>query len=599
MNAAGTYKNYGTAKSFPARLQLIADTWRKIQEGPLRHRETMLKLWASGFFDPGYGRTHTINLMDRGVSTLVPFLTEGNPRILVNTRIPELRGYAYTTQLALNFFIEKLKLAETVLIPAAINSMFGAGIARTSFYYDRTISENDVSIKLGTPNVEVIDDANYIGDPSAKRRADFTLEGDMYTLPTEYAKDFFAGKDKFGNQIADYITSDATLAVDYDPKRIANPAWDKKGLSIRDYTTFIDFYLYDENTIVTVMPKGRKAKILREVEWDGPAGGPYDYVGYKFFPNTPFPLPPAWSWHDLDTTMNLLIDKMREQAEAQKNLLCFSAEAADDVKEVVKTPNNGTVRVANVDAMKQISLGGVNELNYQWVGYVENEFSKQGAASDIMGGRGANAPTLGQEQLIYSNASRIVNNMYTRFMSFTTSIVQKLAWAFWTDPTTYVPVIKEIPGVGELPVKFSSTEKVGDFYDFAFNIVPYSTQRNSPELQFQKIMQLMSQWILPTLQLAASQGQQIDFPQVTRILGDYLGIDTMNQWFKSAVPDQLSGQAYKMMPMGMDGKSKKNAEGSTAQVSDAFGTTIGNQNANLNRYEQSSERAKNNLTETP
>jgi hypothetical protein len=591
MSDAATYKNYGNAKSFPAKLQLIADTWKKLQEGPLRHRETMLKLWASGYFDPGYGRTHTINLMDRGVSTLVPFLTEGNPRILVETQIPELRGWSYTTQLALNFFIEKLKLAETVLIPAAINSMFGAGITRTSFYYDRTISENDVSIKLGTPNVEVIDDSCYIGDPSAKRRADFTLEGDMYTLPTDYAKDFFAGKDKHGNEIADYITADSSLAMDYDPRRIANPSWDKKGLSLRDFTTFIDFYLYDENTIVTIMPKGRKAKILREVEWDGPAGGPYDYLGYKFFPNTANPLPPAWSWHDLDTTMSLLIDKMREQAESQKNILAYSAEVADDVKEVVKTPNNGTVRVANVDAMKPISLGGVNELNYQWVNYVEMEFSKQGAASDVMGGRGVNAPTLGQEQLIYSNASRIVNNMYSRFMCFTTSIVKKLAWAFWTDPSTYVPVIKEIPGVGELPVRFSSVEKVGDFYDFVFKIVPYSTQRNSPELQFQKIMQLMSQWILPTQQLAAAQGQQVDYPLVTKILGDYLGVDTMNQWYKSAVPDMLEGQAQQMLPMGQSGKSRKNAEG---QTSDAFGATIGNMNANLNRYEQSPEKANNN-----
>lgn len=563
-----SYSENSGERSFAGRLQLIAKSWQKLMEPALDHRKKMFELVLSGYFSKGYARTHTVNLMDRGISAIVPFLVEGNPRVLVETKIPQLRPFAYTTQLALNYFIDKLKFADNVLIPAATASMFGAGIARTSFYYDRTISYQDQVIKLGTPNVEVIDDSNYIGDPSAKRHADFSLEGDIYTLPTTYAKDFFAGKDRFGNQLADYITPDAKLLQEYNPRLIADPDFNKEKLSLREYTTFIDLYLYDSNTIVTIMPEGKKPKILREVEYEGPGGGPYDYLGYKFYSDIPIPVPPAWLWHDADVTMNLLVEKMKEQAESQKDVIAYSAEAAEDMERVIDTPNLGTVKVADVNAMQKLSFGGVNPQNYDYVSYIESQFTKQGTNPDVLGGKQSAAPTLGQEQLLFANATRAVNNMYSRFQQFTTSILEKLAWAYWNDPTVYVPVVKEVPGVGSLPVEFSQYAKSGDFNSFVFDIVPYSTQRSSPEIQYQKIMQLMTQWIMPTMNLAATQGQQLDLPLITRILGDYLGVTSINQWYTSAVPDPVVTQ------MGKGG-----------QASDAYGTTMGNRQANMNRFE--------------
>lgn len=576
MKKIPAYKDYNN-QSFASRLQMLAKYWQKSNEGALKHRQKMLKAYASGYYDTGYTRRHILNLIDRGVSSIVPFLVEGDPKILVKTEIPKFRGWAYTIQLALNFLINKLGLAENVLIPAATNSMFGFAIARSSFEYDRLISVKDELIPYGRPNVELIDDTEYIGDCSAKRVSDFTFEGDIYRLPTIYAKDFFARKDRWGHQVADDITSDGKLIEQYSPQEITNIDYNRDRLSLRNYTTFIDLYLYDENKIVTIMPQGKKAKILREVEWKGPEGGPYDKLWYKGFPNEPTPLPPAWSWNDLDETINILMDKMKEQAENQKDVVAYGAEAEEDVKRVVKTPNQGTVRVDNVDAFKKLEFGGVNPLNYQWVNFAEQQFTKSATpSSDVMAGRGSQAPTLGQEQLLFANATRIVNNMYNRFHNFTVSIVRKLAWQYITDPTTIVPVVKEISGVGAFPAVFSDTYKVGDFYDFVFDIVPYSTQRTSPETQYQRLMQFLSQWVLPTAHIAAAQGTQIDISTVSKILASYIGETSLNQWYKTAVPSEMEGVAYKMLPFG----SK-----SPGQGNDSFGATIGSRTANLNRQQ--------------
>lgn len=567
---------------FSRRLQLIQKAWKRLNEPMLAHRKKMFSSWAAGFYTPGAHPFHTINLLGRGVDTVVPFLVEGDPRFLVESRVANFRHWAYITQLAINYYLNKIKLAENVLIPAATNSMFGAAITRTCLTHSGNIRfEEGGSIKQGVPSVSLIDDANYVGDPAAKRRVDFQLEGDIYRLPTEYAKEFFAGKDQWGNQIADYITSDGKIIQEYSPEEIAKYNFDRAKLGLRDYTTFIDFYLYDENIIVTIMPEGKRAKILRTVDWTGPEGGPYDYLGYRYLSESPIPLPPAWSWNDLDLTMNVVFDKTREQAENQKKFLAYESAAEGDAKRVVNTPNMGSVRVDNIQSMKEIEFGGISPQNLEWMAIAESEFTKQGGNPDVVGGRGAQAPTLGQEQMIFNNATRIIRNYSTRFDSFTTSLAKKLAWDFWHNPLSYVPVLRDISGFGQLPAVFSDARKVGDFNDFVYKMIPYSMQRESPEIKYQKMMQFMTQWVLPTMQLAAAQGNQLDVATATRILSEYAGFENFNQWYKTAVPHELETVPYTMQTTSRPQPKARKA----GQTSDAFGTTLGNQNANMNQQQ--------------
>lgn len=576
----------GSEQRFEVRLQKLCKAWQKRQQAPLQKRQKLLALWASGYFDEGYQREHLINLIDRGVYTIVPYLVEGNPRIMVETLMGNLKPWAFATQLALNFLINKMNLAETVFIPAAVNSMFGAGIVRTFTEYDRIVTIDDEPIKSGTPVIRVIDDADYIGDVAARTRADFMFEGDIYKLPTDYARDLF--KDS-----ADEIMPDCKLTSDYHPDKIANGEWDINRLSLKDYSTFIDIYLYDEKTTVTIMPEGKTAKILRTVEEDGPGGSPYDVLGYKYFPGTTSPIPPAWNWHDLDVTMNILARTAREQAESQKDLL-IAPPSNKDIGEKAKNAKNLDILIAtNPTELQKISLGGVNPENYNWMNFAESQFNKAGGTPATMRGEGADAPTLGQEQLVYANASRIVNNMYSRWHTFMTSVIRKLAWKVWTDPTVYIPVVHEIPGVGNLDVVFSQADKVGDYYDFVFNLLPYSTQRTSPEIKYQQLMSFMSQWVLPTYQFAAQQGAELDVPAVTRILSDYMGFTNFNQWYKTAVPHELSGVGYQMQPVGGERGKGQERQNSFGQMNDSFGATMGSKESN--KQQQQSRTA----TQTP
>lgn len=558
----------GSEQRFEVRLQKLVKAWQKKQEPSLQHRHNLLALWASGFFDPGYTRQHLINLVDRGVSTIVPFLVEGNPQIMVDTLVGKYRPWAFTTQLMLNFLVKNMNLADSVLIPAARNAIFGAGITRTFTEYNRQINLDNEVIMGGTPTIRVIDDADYIGDPAAKSRSDFIIEGDVYKLPTAYARELFS-------KYADYIMPDCRLVSEYHPDKISEGEFDFNRLSLRDYSTFQDIYLYDEGVTVTIMPEGKKARILRTVEEDGPGGSPYDFLGFEYFPGTTYPIPPAWRWHDLDVTMNLLADKARQQAESQKDLIFVPPSEKELGVKVRDARNLDILTVMTPESIKKESFGGVNPDNYNWMQFAESAFTKTGANPDVIAGRGSQSPTLGQEQLVYANATRIVNNMYTRYQHFMESILRKLAWRIWTDPTVYFQFLHEIPGVGQIPKVFSQADKVGDFYDFVFKIKPYSTQRTSPEVMYQKMMGFMSQWILPTYGFAAQQGAQLDIPIVTRILSDYLGFENFNQWYKTATPQPTDSIDYQMQPM-------KNKFG---QGNDYFGATSESKNANLKQQQ--------------
>lgn len=563
----------GDDKKFENRCQKLARAWQKRTEAPLHKRQKLLALWASGFFNKSYSREHLINLIDRGVFTIVPYLVEGNPKILVETKAGNARPWAFTTQLALNFIIEQMNLAENVLIPAAINSMFGAGITRTFTEYDRVIDIKGNTIKYGKHVVRVIDDADYIGDVVAKTRADYSFEGEVYKLPTEYAKDIYS-------KYADDISPDCKLTSDYHPEKISNGEWDLNRLSLRDYTTFIDIYLYDEGTTITLMPYGKAAKVLHTVEEDGPGTSPYDFLGYKYFPGTTYPIPPAWAWHDLDVTMNILAKTAREQAESQKDLIFVNPQNTELGKKILSAKNLDVMEAMNPkEGINKISLGGVNADNYNWMRFAEDAFTKTGAASDVLAGRGSQSPTLGQEQMVMQNASRIVNNMSTRWQAFMTSIVSKIAYKVWTDPGEYTPINYDIPGVGKLPKVFSSPDKVGDYYDYIFTLTPYSAQRTSPKQRYQEMMGFLSQWILPTYQFAASQGAELDIPTVTRIMGDYLGIENLNQWYKTAIPQPTDQDVpYTMEPM-----QKKNKQG---QQNDTFGASPESKDANKNQQQK-------------
>ena len=571
-------KDKDVKKSFTERALDASQIWTKRQQDMMIKRNRMVASWVSGYFSRhSRGTGHTMNLVDRAIGILIPYLAMSNPAVHCEARIPKLKPWAYTTQLGLNHLLEEIKFSKTVLRPAIFNSMFGAGIVKTGLMKEWELNVLGNNLDVGQPYAITIDDEDYIGDISADRREDFEMEGHYYVMPTEQAKEFF------GSRHADSITPSYKRFGDSSVKDVV--ASNKMGNdyhTLRHWTRFIDLYLPDEGVTITLLADGTYKKILQTVEYDGPEDGPFDFLGYKYAMKNSMPVPPAWGWIDMDTAMNTLINKMRAQAEREKSVLAFSAEAADDAEAYASKPDGGTLRVDNVDAMKEIKSGGVNPQNYDWVTYIEGQFSIQGGNLYQLGGRGQQANTLGQEQMLMTNASRIVDDMSNSVYDFAQSIMKKLAFYIWNDPLIQIPVIKRMQGTADIDVVFDKYAQEGDFYDFNFKIQPYSMQRFNPGIQSQKLMQFLGQWVLPIMPIAQQQGVKIDIDAATKKIAEYLQLDIDDLW-QSAVPSDGVGGIGPYQP----GQGQVKQKPQMGQADDRMGASDASRQSNSMQFQTS------------
>lgn len=556
--------------NFVKRLQEATKSWDKMIEPALVHRDKMLKHWACGYFSKGVSRQHILRLVDRGIGIVVPYLTMANPTVSVMSKSLSLKPFSKTFELTLQNWIDKYNLVDNCLRPLVINSMFGLGVVKVGVMSEEEIEWRGNQLFIGQPYIEVIDDSDYIGDVSAKRRSDFEFEGHRYRMPTQAAKEFFGGKG------ADKISVDYVLHGDHSPNNITKP--DITGYesnTLKEWSEFIDLYLPDQDEIITILPDGKWEGILKRTEWDCSIGGPFDVLGYKYMPECPLPIPTVWNWIEMDTAINNLAIKMRDQAEREKSILAYESEASDDANRIVKSVDGKAVKVDNIDKIKEVKYGGVNPENYQWVNYIESQFSIQGGNLYTMGGRNSQAETLGQEQMLMANASKMLDDMTNQVYRFVRRNLKKIAYFIWTNPTFQTKVIKSIGGVIEVEEIFDRMSKDGEFTDYDIDVKPYSMQRFNPVQRQQMVLQLLNGWFLPVLPLAQQQGLELDILKASKELTEYAGLDVGDFW-KSSVPNNIDVGSY----------TPQESKGNT-QADDRFGASEVSRSANSQQFQNS------------
>lgn len=517
--------------SFPKRLLAGTKTWQKLVETPLRNRATILMALQSGYYSGKEKASHPINLIDRGMSILIPYLVMSNPKVMISSKFPELRPFALTSELAYNHLIKEIKFARRTLRPAIRDALMGLGIVKTGIMKSHEVEIFGYTHSVGEVYSDSVDLVDYVGDPSGKTFEDFEFEGNFYRMPVDAAKDLFKG-------YADILIPNFTLygsERQYDPEKLAKDSIEGgRYQTLHEFVRLVDYWIPDESIIITVEPQS--ATIIRTRDAENPEGGPYNKLAFKDTPGTPLPIPPVWYWLDMDTAVNVIVNKMAKQAKSQKVVMAYEGDAADDAERVASIGDRGTVKVSNVEGLKNIEWPGIDPGQYQWIDYLEQQFSMQASNAYTLGGRNSQAGTLGQEQMLLANASRTVDDMYQAVYEFTADIAKKITWYFWTDPLIQVPSVKRIEGFGDVPVMYDRTAREGEFWDYSLSIEPYSMQRLNPNTELQRMMGLLTQWILPTAQIAAQQGASLNVPRATKELTKLAGLRNVDDWYETAVP---------------------------------------------------------------
>lgn len=549
---ANIKKGKNVRTRFPIRVQMASEQWH-IHTKPMRSTsKKMLEHYASGFYSNNQmANVQPLNLIDRAVSILAPYLIGGPPKLMIDVKrgLESNRPFARTLELALEHLFREISLHSKTLRPAVINSLFNMGLTKCGIAKAKEVEIFGYMHDVGQPYCDTFGFDDYIGDVAARNREEMEIEGHEYTLSEEAVKT--SGLFRHWDKLKPDCEIDGTSTRPFDISRSS----DGQGANLQSlyrYVRLQDIWLPKEGIIITIPLRGQGNKIMRTVEWDGPESGPFDTLAYKYFPESCIPIPPAYTWMPYNSTINTLVRKMKRQAEREKKFVAYDTAMAQDMKNVTNVPDGSTVGVKSVDSMKEIEMGGVSDSNWPFVQWMEQQFSLAGGNLYTIGGRQTQADTLGQEQMLQANASKQLEDMVQQVHQFTKSISEKLGWFMWSNPLIPIPVIKSVAGY-DIEVVFSDETKEGDFYDYAWDIEPYSMTKQSPTVRYQTLMQLISQVVLPTAQIAASQGSMLNVTELVKEAGRFLDVRNMDRWWIPGMPQETQMNPYQ--PQQGDAKS--------------------------------------------
>jgi len=383
----------------------------------------------------------------------------------------------------------------------------------------------------GQPFCDKVDMADYIGDRAARNRQEMHFEGYRYRLPLQYIAEsgLFKNYDKLVPNLRLYGQGTHPEEISKGNKV------QKSNEEIYPTGELANVWLPDSNVIVTIAPEGQGDKYLREVEWDGPETGPMDVLGFKYFPDTVVPIPPAYNWMDVNKIINVVVTKMKEMVEREKTIAVGDLNDPED-KLLVKNSKHGDFLLlkGGADTVKEITYGGFNPQSFPFLQFLLGEFSRLGPNLNLTGGREALAGTLGQEQMLQTNALREIDDMVTQIYNFSQSVMLKLSHFLTTDVLKTGNFSQDFQGISQQRTYYSNKIE-GVLSDYDITIEPYSLSRMNPEVRYQRMLQLISQIVIPLTPLAMQQGSYPIVDNIVKEAGEYLHIDTDN-WWKSAAP---------------------------------------------------------------
>jgi hypothetical protein len=248
------------------------------------------------------------------------------------------------------------------------------------------------------------------------------------------------------------------------------------------------------------------------------------------------PLPPVFSILDLDDLLNRLFRKIGRQAERQKTITVIQGNSSDG-KHIVEASDGDTIKTNNPEAAKEIRFGGPDQINMAFMTQCRQYTSLMAGNLDTMAGLSPLADTVGQERILVEGSNVRIKYMEDRFYAFTKRVVRDLALYLWEDDFIEIPFVKRVPGTDiEIPCMWNEESRKGYFFDYNFEIEPFSMQPQGPGQIVQAVDSIVFNTIMPLLPVLADQGVTINFEGLLRLKAEALGLKELDQFVSFSGP---------------------------------------------------------------
>jgi hypothetical protein len=187
----------------------------------------------------------------------------------------------------------------------------------------------------------------------------------------------------------------------------------------------------------------------------------------------------------------------------------------------MRTAKDGAwIKVRDPRNVAQLRLGGVDAGAQAFSLTVQEEYDRFAGNLRAMGGLGAQAATLGQEEMIQGNVSRMEADMHLAVVRFAAECVTDLGYLMWHDQSLSISSSQELGSTGiKLDSSWEPGVRVGSFEDYGFRIEPYSMVYKTPSQKLQELFATLER-LAPMWPMFQASGASLDAEQLVSIIAD-------------------------------------------------------------------------------
>ena len=493
---------------------------------------------------PGYGaqnkprREMLVSLMNQAVQAYTMTLAANRPRVLVSTPVDELKYFAQHFQLAMNGLIKEIGLEQTIR-KAVKDAFFCVGIVKVHMGDSAPVMlETDLWMDPGQPFASNVSLDNWVHDMGATEFTQVSFAGDMYRVPFEDLK-----SDLYEQSVVKQLSPTTKWRFDEEERldRISRGVELDKDEFLPSID-LLDVWVPRERKIFTfALAHGRKFvgkhAPLAVMDSVRPKMGPYRWLSFDDVPENIMPSSPASHLAGLHRLINNLTRKSSQQARGQKDVYTYTPAGADAAKNIERSSGNQWVEVHDKNDVGVMKIGGVDPTTQAFTLGMIQIFDRMAGNLSAQLGLGSQAPTLGQEQLIYGQVSKTEAFLQSRTIDFCNGLIMDLAELLWSDKAKVVP--------GELPIEgtpysvdatWYPWDREGDLDDYDLQVDVYSMVYQSPSQRVQAINQLLKEIYIPLAPILAQQGGVIDLRKLAEIHAELLNEPRLKDVLQFAQP---------------------------------------------------------------
>jgi len=464
-----------------------------------------------------------INLLHTAITTIVPNLVFNNPKLKIRTDILEYREYASVLELATNKLIKKINF-RMALRKAVIDSIFAAGFIKTGLATSsQVISIDGMDFNLGEPFAERVDPDDMLLDPNARDWDEQNFIGNRFTVNKVDAIDMGLDADAITRATSRFDTPGRTLEASRLSRRKKHELFERVDLA--------EVWVPSEQRVYTMIwqPGQTVQDFVGVRDYAGPEQGPYHMLGYTFVPDNILPVPPASIWYDLHILGNRIARKIARQAERGKRVILYDGDSVEDADAIMNAVDGETLRVNSVEGVKELNYGGSTEDSYTYMEWIKRQFSEQAGSLDQLAGTRAEAPTLGQSEILQANASVRLSDLQNQVHDFVASVSNDLMFFLHTDPLIELPLVRREKGIEE-QVLYTPEMRRGEFLDYAVETEAFSMVRQDPSVRIRRMMEFFSAVIPSLVQAAQLLGPAFRLNEALESAASEMGLEDADAW---------------------------------------------------------------------